>query len=628
MQSPLVILPPSPPVAKLVAGSVTDPEAGPCHGFGSFLAGDAAAGEDDKTVDSPTGAEAVVAAASPVPLWAGAVAVAVGVEEPRSEEAAVLTEAVGRSGMQSDRPAPAVQGDAASASGQALSEERVPWWPGAGGESGAMPVGASGRRLTRAALVETVAGQQPDRVVEASDAPAGVPDDRAAGTARGAAEPAAQVEIPEAMTPALDLRSGQDPVDVPGQAAAGSAAARPAESGRGVAAEIDAGLSATPTRNAVGLALSPLSVPSGQTAAVSLPAPTDQRGGTVSAASPEDRTADAARSAPEGLTTGEDGAGQLVPASEAVVQGAAQGGTGGRPQASFWERLLSGMIDAKAPTTAADAASGLVLPAGRTERAEAPPVAPAGHPLPIIPVGFPVGTGPGAIDPGASMPTGGAAAQPALKADPAGTDRGPSDAAPRVATVKTGAPPGSEPGSMPVSDPRIAAPGPDSMPDAFGNPLPFAPSGAPAFAPQAGPVSAVFSGPMPQLAAQLTTALTRGTEGETELALSPEELGHVRVKLKPDAANPDRLVVMLTFERPETLDLFRRHAGDLTDALRAAGYSGADLGFGQQGSGQPDADRRDRAATRSFDDIPRSDAAGPPPPSPRHSGAASLDLRL
>ena len=35
------------------------------------------------------------------------------------------------------------------------------------------------------------------------------------------------------------------------------------------------------------------------------------------------------------------------------------------------------------------------------------------------------------------------------------------------------------------------------------------------------------------------------------------------LKLKPDAANPDRMVVMITFERPETLDLFRRHAGDL-----------------------------------------------------------------
>ena len=131
---------------------------------------------------------------------------------------------------------------------------------------------------------------------------------------------------------------------------------------------------------------------------------------------------------------------------------------------------------------------------------------------------------------------------------------------------------------------------------------------------------------MPQLAAQVTAALSRGTEGETELALSPGELGHVRVKLKPDAANPDRLVVMLTFERPETLELFRRHAGELADALRAAGYAGADLGFAQQGSGQ--SDPRGQPAARGFEGTPPSEPAGDLQPSPRHSSAASLDLRL
>ena len=179
MQSPLMILTPSFPVAKLVAGPVSDAEADGCDGFGRLLAGDEPAGEDDKAVDSPSGAEAVVAAANPILLWAGAVALAGGVEEPGSAEAVLLTQAVGRSGMRCDRPAPLVQGDAAS--GMALSEERVPWWPGASGESGAMPTGASGRRLAGTELVETVAGKQPDRVVGASDGSAGVSGDRAAG---------------------------------------------------------------------------------------------------------------------------------------------------------------------------------------------------------------------------------------------------------------------------------------------------------------------------------------------------------------------------------------------------------------------------------------------------------------
>jgi len=142
----------------------------------------------------------------------------------------------------------------------------------------------------------------------------------------------------------------------------------------------------------------------------------------------------------------------------------------------------------------------------------------------------------------------------------------------------------------------------------------------------AGSPTGALAVPIPQLAARLTAALTPGAEGETELALSPEELGQVRVKLKPDAAHPDRLVVMITFERPETLDLFRRHAGELADAFRAAGYAGADIGFGQQDSGQADPGRREGTAGRSLDGPSRPDPSPPAPP--RLLGAASLDLRL
>ncbi len=135
--------------------------------------------------------------------------------------------------------------------------------------------------------------------------------------------------------------------------------------------------------------------------------------------------------------------------------------------------------------------------------------------------------------------------------------------------------------------------------------------------------------PVPQLAAQIGAALSQSPDGTTELALSPEELGKVRLRLKPDAANPDRLMVMITCDRPETLDLFRRHASELTDAFRQAGYAGANIGFGQQGSGQPDPERRDGTGGQSsLDAMPRPDAGGAAPPAPRHASAASLDLRL
>jgi hypothetical protein len=86
---------------------------------------------------------------------------------------------------------------------------------------------------------------------------------------------------------------------------------------------------------------------------------------------------------------------------------------------------------------------------------------------------------------------------------------------------------------------------------------------------------------------QAMTALVSGqADGSTEIALAPEELGKVRLQFQTDALNPERLVVVLTFDRPETMDLFRRHAADLTETLRAAGYGEARLDFGQSGQGQ------------------------------------------
>jgi hypothetical protein len=133
--------------------------------------------------------------------------------------------------------------------------------------------------------------------------------------------------------------------------------------------------------------------------------------------------------------------------------------------------------------------------------------------------------------------------------------------------------------------------------------------------------------PVPQIASQIAAALTRTADGATELALSPEELGRVRLRMEPDSANPDRMVVMITFERPETLDLFRRNAGELAEALRSAGYAGADIGFGQEGNGAAGfGDGSGQAPERSGQDPPET--APPLPPAPRLAAGASLDLRL
>jgi hypothetical protein len=132
---------------------------------------------------------------------------------------------------------------------------------------------------------------------------------------------------------------------------------------------------------------------------------------------------------------------------------------------------------------------------------------------------------------------------------------------------------------------------------------------------------------VPQIAAQLSAALTQSADGVTELALSPEELGSVRLRLEMDAKHPERMVVHITFERPETMDLFRRHAGELAEALRDAGYAGADIGFGQQESGAGTPDRNPAAATPDYGSA-LVEAQTPEPSAPRLMAGASLDLRL
>ncbi len=142
-----------------------------------------------------------------------------------------------------------------------------------------------------------------------------------------------------------------------------------------------------------------------------------------------------------------------------------------------------------------------------------------------------------------------------------------------------------------------------------------------------GPIAAVASPlaiPLHQAVAQITAALSRSTDGATDIALAPEELGKVRLRLQPDASDPDRMVVMITFERPETLDLFRRNVGDLAEALRAAGYAGADIGFGQEGGGAGGFDQGHRPG--SAPDL--TDPTPPTPDSPRLAAGASLDVRL
>lgn len=268
-------------------------------------------------------------------------------------------------------------------------------------------------------------------------------------------------------------------------------------------------------------------------------------------------------------------------------------------QPGFWERFLTGFHPA---SIAGQGAKATDLP--EFAPMAFPPEAP-GNRLVDTPV---LQSDAGLVlDPG-RQPTGQAA--PASPALPITAAQAP-EAMPVSADPVTASSLGQEPDTD--SDPVLAA---------FSPGLLVTPGQRFTGAPQ--PVSL----PVPQVASQIAAGLSRSPEGTTELALSPEELGHVRLKLKPDAANPDRMVVMITFERPETLDLFRRHAGDLTEALRTAGYAGVDIGFGQEGGGASKSDRPQHASSSGLGRSAAPDSTNPIATTPSLMAGASLDLRL
>jgi hypothetical protein len=151
------------------------------------------------------------------------------------------------------------------------------------------------------------------------------------------------------------------------------------------------------------------------------------------------------------------------------------------------------------------------------------------------------------------------------------------------------------------------------------------------------PPAATPADPLPQLAARIAATLAQRPDGTTEIALSPDELGSVRLQFQADAQNPDRMVIHLAFDRPETMDLFRRHADQLTEAIRSAGYAEARLDFGQAGAGSGDGarpgwlGRDDDAAGQPGASVGERTANAAEPDRayvPRLSGTAGMDLRL
>lgn len=117
--------------------------------------------------------------------------------------------------------------------------------------------------------------------------------------------------------------------------------------------------------------------------------------------------------------------------------------------------------------------------------------------------------------------------------------------------------------------------------------------------------------------------VVRATAGSrVELMLAPEELGRVTLSFQPDG---DGVRVHLMADRPDTLDLFRRHAADLEAELRAAGYDSASFSFASGGR-DPEGSSEEGGWRQTADSPPDPDPMRPADSG--SAGAGALDLRL
>lgn len=129
---------------------------------------------------------------------------------------------------------------------------------------------------------------------------------------------------------------------------------------------------------------------------------------------------------------------------------------------------------------------------------------------------------------------------------------------------------------------------------------------------------------------RLAEALAQFPDRPVEVTLTPEELGRVRMTLTAQDAS---LVLTIDADRPETLDLLRRHIESLAQDFRDLGF--ADVDFRFSGGGYPKGSAGGSGTTSAVHEPFASesaamDHAGPATPrAPRNSAAAGgLDLRL
>ena len=122
----------------------------------------------------------------------------------------------------------------------------------------------------------------------------------------------------------------------------------------------------------------------------------------------------------------------------------------------------------------------------------------------------------------------------------------------------------------------------------------------------------------PPALARIASDIASHAPGEIDVTLSPKELGTLKFRM---TLQDGGLVVLITADRAETVDLVRRHVTLLEEALAGQGFTGVDIGFSR--GGHP----RDQQPV-PIDPSPVS-IVEPNAPSPiRTGGDRWLDLRI
>lgn len=130
------------------------------------------------------------------------------------------------------------------------------------------------------------------------------------------------------------------------------------------------------------------------------------------------------------------------------------------------------------------------------------------------------------------------------------------------------------------------------------------------------------------MAQQIAEVARMMPDRPVELTLSPEELGRLRMTFTVEG---NTLSVALSAERPETMDLMRRHIDALAQELREIGYDDVSFDFAQGGGS--DSQKGDEAGSEAgFTTSDWSDTATDTlPPVPARldlTGSGGMDIRL